>query len=489
MAPGVSSSYYREVPTSISFSGSGFMATYQMGVAQCFLNNAPWLLHTAPCVLGTSAGSLVAAAVVCEISLITMRDEMLHFAKQLKDLTLGPFNPSVNVFHWLEFVLHKHLPSNAHKLASGRLAVAMTRMTDRKLTIMSDFQSREDVLQALLCSCFVPGYCGMMAPSFKGVHYVDGGFTSMQPILNAPCSHILTVSPFSGETDICPADKPSKWDMVVSGATLKGNVANSVRILNALYPTAVEPLEQAYNSGYNDAIHFLLSNDVVPYVITQKESEGPFTYNQTKWCVHQDPDRQQKEEKMEKKTITVTSTSDKRCMQTDSSAKPESTGEQPVKEPAFTFDMMKNVFLGNMELYLGMVGLPARVLSSLILPLTLLFYIAILSQHRLVMLFTQPPELAFWVWCGIRHFTNFFSDVLTSSIKKNLKDRIMPIILLLKWLKSQAQYETPRGQRHLRNVNKFSSSARSQDIRGENQQTQFIAHSQDYIKPKLRYMS
>lgn len=68
MAPGVSSCHYREVPPSISFSGSGFMATYQLGVAQCFLNYAPWILHTAPCVLGASAGSLVAAAVVCEIS-------------------------------------------------------------------------------------------------------------------------------------------------------------------------------------------------------------------------------------------------------------------------------------------------------------------------------------------------------------------------------------------------------------------------------------
>lgn len=69
MAPGVSSCQYQDVPPSISFSGSGFMATYQLGVAQCLLNYAPWILHTAPCILGASAGSLVAAAVVCEMSL------------------------------------------------------------------------------------------------------------------------------------------------------------------------------------------------------------------------------------------------------------------------------------------------------------------------------------------------------------------------------------------------------------------------------------
>lgn len=69
MFPGVSTCDYSKVPQSISFSGSGFMATYQLGVAQCFVNYAPWLLRTAPCVLGASAGSLVAAAVVCEVSL------------------------------------------------------------------------------------------------------------------------------------------------------------------------------------------------------------------------------------------------------------------------------------------------------------------------------------------------------------------------------------------------------------------------------------
>lgn len=78
---------------------------------------------------------------------VTIRDEMLHFAKQMKAFTFGPFNPSINVLHWLETILRKHLPSNAHQLASGRLAVAMTRMTDGKHVVMSEFQSKEDVVQ------------------------------------------------------------------------------------------------------------------------------------------------------------------------------------------------------------------------------------------------------------------------------------------------------------------------------------------------------
>ncbi|KAK2897587.1 hypothetical protein Q8A73_013967 [Channa argus] len=285
MVPGVSSFHYSEVPWSISFSGSGFLATYQLGVAKCLLNYAPWIIRTAPCVLGASAGSLVAAAVVCEMNPSTICDEMLHFAKKMKAFTLGPFNPSINVFHWLEFVLNKYLPSDAHQLASGRLVVGMTRLTDGKHIVMSEFHSKEDVVQALLCSCFVPGYCGMQAPSFKGVHYMDGGFSSMQPVLP---SHTLTVSPFSGEIDICPTDTPCIWNIVVSGATLKGNMANSFRILNALYPLALETLEQAYHSGYKDAIDFLLQNDLAPYLTIQKYklSKGPPICNETETGTH-----------------------------------------------------------------------------------------------------------------------------------------------------------------------------------------------------------
>ncbi|XP_053173940.1 omega-hydroxyceramide transacylase [Scomber japonicus] len=375
MAPGVSSCQYREVPLSISFSGSGFLATYQLGVAQCLLNYAPRILHTAPFVVGASAGSLVAAAVVCEMSLINIRDEMLNFAKQMKSFPLGPFNPSINVFHWLKNVLHKHLPSEAHQMASRRLAVAVTRLSDGKTSVISEFHSKEDVVQALLCSCFVPGYCGMLPPSFKGEHYMDGGFSSMQPVLPPLCSHTLTVSPFSGETDICPPDTPCMWDVVVSGTTFKGNMANSKRVINALYPLALETLEQAYHSGYKDAINFLLSN----------------------------------------------------------------------------------VLLGNQMMYLSMFGLPARILSNLLLPLMLAFFAVLKSSHR------QAPDLVYWIWRVFRHYNFFLFNIIVCSLKKNIKDRVMPITLLLQWLKLQQEYEVPQRQRHSTPHHKLSSSAHSED--------------------------
>ena len=56
-------------PFSLSFSGSGFLVLYQIGVVQSLLELAPELLKSACKVYGSSAGSLIAAAVVCGVSL------------------------------------------------------------------------------------------------------------------------------------------------------------------------------------------------------------------------------------------------------------------------------------------------------------------------------------------------------------------------------------------------------------------------------------
>ncbi|XP_030279733.1 patatin-like phospholipase domain-containing protein 2 [Sparus aurata] len=481
MSPGVSSCHYREVPPCISFSGSGFMATYQLGVAQCFLIHAPWILRMAPCVLGASAGSLVAAAVVCEMSPVGIRDEMLHFVKQMKAFTLGPLNPSINIFNWLEVVLQKYLPSDAHQLANGRLAVAMTRLIDSKLIIKSDFQSKEDVIQALLCSCFVPGYCGMLPPSIKGVHYVDGGFSSMQPLLPVPCSSILTVSPFSGEMDICPADTPCMWDMVVSGTTLKGNMANSLRILNALYPMALETLEQAYDSGYKDTVQFLVSNDIIPYMMMHSVSDD-CDQSKTRMRVETDFNKE-KQMKAEKEAATLTTLTACR-----SSAEQVSTGNQQTEEPLPHFEVVKNVLLDTGLTYLGMFGLSVKLLSLLLLPLTLSFYTALQCRHRVELLFSQVPELMFWAWHAMRHFTFFFYSIFICSLKKNINDRIMPFMMLLEWMNIQEQCEAPKGQRNVTAVHQTPSSDRSKNVRHRSQYRQFVTASQDYKKPELHCM-
>lgn len=57
--------------------------------------------------------------------------------------------------------------------------------------------------QALLCSSFIPFFSGILPPRFRGVRYMDGGLSDNLLVLD---EHTVTVSPFCGESDICPRD-------------------------------------------------------------------------------------------------------------------------------------------------------------------------------------------------------------------------------------------------------------------------------------------
>ncbi|XP_041083663.1 omega-hydroxyceramide transacylase-like [Polyodon spathula] len=222
-------------PISISFSGSGFMVVYQLGAIQCLLDLAPEVIRAAPKVYGSSAGSLAAAAAVCGASMEGLRDEIVAAALQVREHVLGPLHPSFSLSKVLQSSLQRNLPENAHRLATGRLHVSMTRLADGENILVSDFQSREDLVQALLCSCFVPVYCGLVPPSFRGQRYIDGGFTNMQPSQEA-CL-MVTVSPFAGEMDICPQNPTiSFYNLAVSGANFQLTVQNCTRMADALFP-------------------------------------------------------------------------------------------------------------------------------------------------------------------------------------------------------------------------------------------------------------
>lgn len=56
-------------PCSLSFGGGGFLVVYEIGVVQSLLEQAPEIVKSASKVYGASAGSLVAAYVVCECCL------------------------------------------------------------------------------------------------------------------------------------------------------------------------------------------------------------------------------------------------------------------------------------------------------------------------------------------------------------------------------------------------------------------------------------
>ncbi|XP_059828733.1 patatin-like phospholipase domain-containing protein 2 isoform X3 [Hypanus sabinus] len=153
----------------LTFSGSGFLVTYHIGVAQCLLENAPEVVRGARRVFGVSAGSLIAAAIVCGIDLDHFYRSVTRTAEQSRRHFLGPMNPFFNPLQLVRDSLVETLCENAFELACGRLFISVTRVSDRQNILVSDFSSNEELIQALLCSCFIPVYCGLFCPTFRGV--------------------------------------------------------------------------------------------------------------------------------------------------------------------------------------------------------------------------------------------------------------------------------------------------------------------------------
>uniref|UniRef100_A0A452HM13 PNPLA domain-containing protein n=1 Tax=Gopherus agassizii TaxID=38772 RepID=A0A452HM13_9SAUR len=235
-------------PFSLSFSGSGFLALYQIGVVQSLLELAPEILKSASKVYGASAGSLIAAAV-------DLKESFHEAVRDARKTILGPLSPGCNMLCTIQKRLYKMLPENSHQVASGRLHISLTRVMDGQNVMVSEFSSKEDLIQALICSCFVPIYCGFIPPSFRGVRYVDGGFTNLQPCSDLEA--VITVSPFTGELDICPRDCPAIfYSFQIFNSSIQISVENLCRISYALFP----PSYLFFFRGYQDAVLFLRRN-------------------------------------------------------------------------------------------------------------------------------------------------------------------------------------------------------------------------------------
>ncbi|XP_057555423.1 omega-hydroxyceramide transacylase isoform X2 [Hippopotamus amphibius kiboko] len=245
-----------DTPHSISFSGSGFLSFYQAGAVDAFRDLAPRMLETTHRFAGTSAGAVVAALVVCGIEM----DEYLRVLNvgvaEVKKSCLGPLSPSCRMVQTMRQFLYRVLPEDSYKVATGKLHVSLTRLTDGESVVVSEYTSKEELIEALYCSCFVPVYCGLVPPTYRGVRYIDGGFTGMQP-----CSFwtdSITISTFTGQQDICPRDCPAIFcDFRMFNYSFQFSLENLARMIHALFPPDLMILHNYYYRGYEDAVLYL----------------------------------------------------------------------------------------------------------------------------------------------------------------------------------------------------------------------------------------
>ncbi|KAK0141896.1 Patatin-like phospholipase domain-containing protein 2 [Merluccius polli] len=276
----------------ISFAGCGFSSLYYLGALSCILRNAPELVQRASKICGASSGCLVAASLAVGIPIGEFEENMVgrKFVKFIdtnaelcvcvsppspcaetcceylmstalaaRKYKLSVLHPSFSLLRVVQDSLHRYLPHDAHLCASGRLCVSLTRVSDGENVLVTEFDSREELIQVLLCSCFFPVYCGLIPPSYRGVRYMDGALSNNIPLFDQ--RNTIIVSPFSGEADICPREgNLAVLAMHYGNLGIQVSSGNVDRIYRSFFPPEPEKLAEMSHNGYMDALLFLREN-------------------------------------------------------------------------------------------------------------------------------------------------------------------------------------------------------------------------------------
>jgi len=240
----------------LSFSGAGFMGIYHVGVASCLKVHGQDFLKSVDRFSGSSAGSMVACCLLCDTGLEQSVEFIMGLASKATGNLLGPLSPSFDPASTVREVFMKHLPPDAYQLATGRLFISLTRVEDMKNVVVSEFGSNKELVDAIVCSSFIPFFSGVIPPKFKGVSYMDGGFTDNLPA-EFPGTTV-TVSPWAGESDICPNDASSHIHHVdFRNTSVQISAKNAYRMGSALFPPNADILCAICKEGFQDTLKYL----------------------------------------------------------------------------------------------------------------------------------------------------------------------------------------------------------------------------------------
>ncbi|XP_042497085.1 patatin-like phospholipase domain-containing protein 2 [Macadamia integrifolia] len=232
-----------------SFSAAGLLFPYHLGVAQ-FLIEKGYIKETTP-LAGSSAGAIVCAVIASGSSM----QEALKATKILaEDCRLR--GTAFRLGAVLRNVLQEFLPDDVHSRSNGRVRVAVTQILWRPKGLLVDqFDSKEDLINAVITSSFIPGYLAPRpATIFRNRLCVDGGLTLFMPPTSA--AHTVRVCAF-------PADQLSLKEIGISPHC---NPDNRLTI-RQLFQWAMEPaedvvLDRLFELGYLDAAAWAEHNPV-----------------------------------------------------------------------------------------------------------------------------------------------------------------------------------------------------------------------------------
>ncbi|GLC38910.1 hypothetical protein PLESTM_000795000 [Pleodorina starrii] len=193
------------------FSAGGFLYPYHLGIL--------WELHELNILkdykvqmAGASAGSLAVATYNCGLDPEKATQALHEFAENCR--TKGT---RYRLGGLLRDFLHAYLPADAHERCRGNTHVALTRLFPVvRNEMISEFDSKDDFVNALLTSCHIPFYFnGSWMTEFRGKFYMDGGVAAFIP--RPPTEYAVKVCCFPvNEVLATVQDRVAQYDRVAS---------------------------------------------------------------------------------------------------------------------------------------------------------------------------------------------------------------------------------------------------------------------------------
>ena len=172
----------------IALSGSGWLTPYHVGVLSGLRRTGLIDRFIKVPVAGTSGGALVAAADACGLSEAEMLKATIELGAWANDQPriVGKLGPG------LLDAARDIMPEDAHERCRGRLAVTVTPARPSaflpwsKPDLVTSFRDKEDLIQAVYCSSFIPFYLEL-APAawWRGSWWCDGGLVDIIPPVDA----------------------------------------------------------------------------------------------------------------------------------------------------------------------------------------------------------------------------------------------------------------------------------------------------------------
>lgn len=183
----------------VVFEGGGFPAFwYGLGYGLKMIENREMYILS-----GYSAGALVAAILVCcycdsNSNSKSVNDLNLDFIVRLygETQTSSRFGRMSGL---VTTMMCKLLPSDAHKRANNRLGVILCDPNrDSKCRIVTNWDSRDELIQCLVASCYIPCFMGCIRMSDETYECRDALFsTNLPDVLN--CFHeVVSYRPYVG---------------------------------------------------------------------------------------------------------------------------------------------------------------------------------------------------------------------------------------------------------------------------------------------------